>query len=91
MCKGEELEAFLDRNGGRGAWDRIVYIGDGSNDFCPLLRLTSNDLALVRFDFGLARRIAKEGDAKGMTVPIKYWEGAWQVELAFQALQPGDP
>lgn len=86
MCKGEELEAYLERQGGRSTYDRIVYIGDGSNDFCPLLRLTKNDLALVRFDFSLARRIAKEGEAAGMTVPVSYWDGAWEVELAFEAL-----
>lgn len=86
MCKGEELEAYLERNGGRSAYDRIVYVGDGSNDFCPLLRLKSTDLALVRFDFALARRIAKQGESAGMTVPVKYWDGAWEVELAFEAL-----
>lgn len=86
MCKGEELEAYLERQGGRSTYDRIVYIGDGSNDFCPLLRLTKNDLALVRFDYSLARRIAKEGETAGMTVPVSYWEGAWEVELAFEAL-----
>jgi len=34
---GEELEAFLARKGEE--YDRIAYIGDGSNDFCPILRL----------------------------------------------------
>ncbi|KAK9899431.1 hypothetical protein P389DRAFT_48499 [Cystobasidium minutum MCA 4210] len=86
MCKGEELEAYIEQHGGRSAFDRIVYVGDGSNDFCPLLRLKSTDLALVRFDFALARRIAKQGESAGMTVPVKYWDGAWEVELAFEAL-----
>lgn len=106
MCKGEELEDYFRREGGRVQYNRIVYIGDGSNDFCPLLRLTrcvhpstfhlqnkqmakkaySNDLALVRYDYGLARRIAKEGKSAGMTVPVKYWDGAWEVELAFEEL-----
>ncbi len=40
MCKGEELVAFLVRKGGRSTYDKIIYVGDGSNDFCPLLRLT---------------------------------------------------
>lgn len=34
---GEELDAFLQRH--QPAFDRIIYIGDGSNDFCPILRL----------------------------------------------------
>jgi hypothetical protein len=33
---GEELEAFLGRH---SAYDRIIYVGDGTNDFCPVLRL----------------------------------------------------
>ena len=37
LSPGEELGAFLARN--QPAFDRVVYIGDGSNDFCPILRL----------------------------------------------------
>ena len=34
---GEELTAFLQRQGKK--FERIIYVGDGSNDFCPVLRL----------------------------------------------------
>lgn len=37
LSVGEELTAFLERHG--KDFDRIVYVGDGSNDFCPILRL----------------------------------------------------
>lgn len=37
MLAGDELEAFLARH--RPDFDRIIYVGDGSNDFCPILRL----------------------------------------------------
>ena len=33
---GEELQAFLERH---EQFDRVVYVGDGTNDFCPILRL----------------------------------------------------
>lgn len=36
IISGEELEAFLAQH---GPFDRVVYTGDGSNDFCPILRL----------------------------------------------------
>jgi pyridoxal phosphate phosphatase PHOSPHO2 len=36
MCKGEELEAFLKD---KERFDKVIYIGDGSNDFCPIIRL----------------------------------------------------
>ena len=34
---GQELHAFLAKH--TPAYDRIVYVGDGSNDFCPVIRL----------------------------------------------------
>lgn len=38
-CTGEELEAFMARNGGWDSFDKVVYIGDGANDLCPILHL----------------------------------------------------
>ncbi|KAJ3519774.1 hypothetical protein NMY22_g13045 [Coprinellus aureogranulatus] len=84
MCKGEELDAFLSRNGQE--YDRIVYVGDGSNDFCPILRMREQDLVLCRSHRGLAARIAKEGQAKGLKPKIQYWAGAWEVEEIFATL-----
>ena len=34
---GEELDAFLERH--KPDFDRIIYVGDGSNDYCPVVRL----------------------------------------------------
>jgi pyridoxal phosphate phosphatase PHOSPHO2 len=33
---GEELETFLSQH---PPFDRVIYVGDGANDFCPVLRL----------------------------------------------------
>jgi len=84
MCKGEELEAFLARHG--KTFDRMVYVGDGSNDFCPILRLRAQDLALVRRARGLERRIATEGQSAGLKSQVKYWSDAWEVEEIFGTL-----
>ncbi|GAA5865280.1 hypothetical protein JCM1840_003975 [Sporobolomyces johnsonii] len=78
MCKGAELEEFMKRHGGWDAFDQVVYVGDGGNDYCPLKHLRSGDLALVRMYRELSRRIAKEGDALKCT--IVPWGGAWEVE-----------
>jgi len=37
VTSGEELEAFLERH--RPDFDRVIYVGDGRNDYCPVLRL----------------------------------------------------
>jgi pyridoxal phosphate phosphatase PHOSPHO2 len=39
MCKGDELDKWLASNGGLEAFEKVVYVGDGGNDFCPLLRM----------------------------------------------------
>ncbi|KAF8588724.1 hypothetical protein K439DRAFT_585759 [Ramaria rubella] len=84
MCKGEELEAYLERQ--KAEFDRIVYVGDGSNDFCPIIRLRSQDLAVVRKYRGLEKRIAKEGEKEGLQCALNYWTGAWEVEEIFAKL-----
>jgi len=37
VISGDELEAFLARH--LPEYDRIIYVGDGENDFCPILRM----------------------------------------------------
>lgn len=39
ILTGAELEAFMERHGGWAAFDKVVYVGDGSNDLCPVLHL----------------------------------------------------
>jgi pyridoxal phosphate phosphatase PHOSPHO2 len=39
MCKGDELDRWLNSKGGLEAFEKVVYVGDGGNDFCPLLRM----------------------------------------------------
>ncbi|KAF9263312.1 hypothetical protein L218DRAFT_1034984 [Marasmius fiardii PR-910] len=82
MCKGEELDAFLARHA--PTYDRVVYVGDGSNDFCPVLHLRSQDMVLCRTFGGLPKRIAREGDK--LKCQIKHWTGAWEIEEIFATL-----
>ncbi|TFK44376.1 phosphatase phospho-type [Crucibulum laeve] len=84
MCKGKELEAFLARNA--ADYDRIIYVGDGSNDFCPILRLRSQDAVFCRSHRGLQNRIEKEGEKEGLRCQVEYWGGAWEIEEKFNKL-----
>ena len=34
---GQELQAFIKRHG--VDYERIIYVGDGTNDFCPAVKL----------------------------------------------------
>ncbi|KAJ8522453.1 hypothetical protein ONZ45_g964 [Pleurotus djamor] len=80
----EELMAFLERHAPE--YDRVVYVGDGSNDFCPVLRLRAQDMILCRRFRGLEKRIVTDGEKLGMQCQVKYWAGAWEVEELFAEL-----
>lgn len=80
MCKGKELDEFMTRHGGWDSYDRVIYVGDGGNDYCPVLRLRIQDVALVRAYRALQRRIEKEGDKTPVKAKIVFWGGAWEVE-----------
>jgi len=84
MCKGDELHSFLARH--EPAYDRVIYVGDGSNDFCPVLRLRSNDIVCCRTFGGLPKRIARDGEKFGLKAEVKYWTGAWEIEELFNTL-----
>ncbi|KAI0256281.1 phosphatase phospho-type [Lactifluus subvellereus] len=84
ICKGNEFDAFLERHGAN--YDRIIYVGDGSGDFCPTLRLRSQDMVLCRRYRTLEHRIAQEGERRGLKCQVKYWAGAWEVEEIFKQL-----
>lgn len=77
MCKGDELDAWLAAHGGKDSFDKILYVGDGGNDFCPLLRMRAGDVACVRKNCELQTRVEKEGPAKGLKVDVAIWDQAW--------------
>jgi len=53
ICKGIVLEKYLNETD--VTYDKIIYIGDSTNDFCPATKLSSNDLLLVRSGYRLER------------------------------------
>lgn len=40
------------------SYDRVVYVGDGRNDLCPVLGLTERDIAVVRKGYPLAKTLS---------------------------------
>lgn len=80
MCKGDELDQYLVAHGDKEAYGKIVYVGDGGNDFCPLLRMRSGDWAMVRKGMELDERVREEGPKEGLKVDVKHWEQAWQID-----------
>lgn len=56
LCKGMVLDDHIKAN---GPYDFVCYIGDGSNDYCPSLRLRKTDLTCARNGRSLAKLLDK--------------------------------
>ena len=67
LCKGFYLDGFLSSN----AYKKVVYVGDGGNDVCPSLRLSSRDTVLARDGYALPRRLAR---ASGLKASMVKWK-----------------
>ncbi|CAK9154373.1 unnamed protein product [Ilex paraguariensis] len=58
MCKGliiERIQASMNKEGKK----KIIYLGDGSGDFCPSLKLKEGDYMMPRKDFPVWDLICK--------------------------------
>lgn len=82
MCKAEIVRRYtaqrVHERGGR-RYQRVLYVGDGANDFCPSLTLGPGDVAFPRHDFPMHRLIqemyeAKPGEFKATVVPWRSGE-----------------
>ncbi|TNM96997.1 probable phosphatase phospho1 isoform X1 [Takifugu rubripes] len=83
MCKQAVVRDYVSRRAQeRGRpYQRVFYVGDGANDFCPALALGPRDIAFPRRDFPMHRLItetheAMPGEFKAVTAP---WVSAEEV------------
>lgn len=83
MCKQAVVRDYVSRRAQeRGRpYQRVFYVGDGANDFCPTLALGPRDVAFPRRDFPMHRLItetheAMPGEFKAVTAP---WVSAEEV------------
>ena len=86
---GEELEAFLERH--QPNFDQIIYVGDGKNDYCPVLRLRRHVrwilidfiysrtcfLAKIQFSADVSKgwRVESKKKVPGMVSNVKFTSG----------------
>lgn len=82
LCKKKVVDAILATFSARPV---VVYIGDGSNDFCPVRQsLTHNDLALYRSGYSLHRLVEKHRSE--VSAACMAWSTADQLELLIEGL-----
>lgn len=53
LCKGSVLDHVISR----GSYNRVVYVGDGHNDVCPSMKLTTADTVIARKGYALAKQL----------------------------------
>lgn len=61
LCKGKVLEHFIIEQDLRHniTYERVIYVGDGNNDICPVTKLRNRDIACAREGFAMAKTLAK--------------------------------
>ncbi|KAK3557686.1 hypothetical protein QTP70_033731 [Hemibagrus guttatus] len=60
MCKQKVLSDFRARQADDGVnYHTVCYVGDGTNDFCPIKALNEGDIAMPRKGFSLEKLLAK--------------------------------
>ncbi|KAI8338951.1 phosphatase phospho-type [Chlamydoabsidia padenii] len=79
MCKGQELTAYIKEH---GPFQKIMYVGDGKNDYCPATHLGQDDRMFVRSDKSLARYLEDESVAANIKANITYWNSSNVVKHA---------
>ncbi|KAH8063939.1 phosphocholine phosphatase [Aureococcus anophagefferens] len=55
LCKGAVLDRWVAECRPR----RIIYVGDGSGDYCPATRLVEDDVVCARANYPLAKKLRK--------------------------------
>nr|XP_020446098.1 probable phosphatase phospho1 [Monopterus albus]XP_020446099.1 probable phosphatase phospho1 [Monopterus albus]XP_020446100.1 probable phosphatase phospho1 [Monopterus albus] len=95
MCKQVIVRDYIARRTQerRRPYQRVFYVGDGANDFCPALSLGPRDVAFPRRDFPMHRLITEihesmPGEFKAVTVP---WVSGEDVVQRLKTFVTEDP
>ncbi|XP_053550513.1 phosphoethanolamine/phosphocholine phosphatase [Bombina bombina] len=79
MCKRKVLTEYLTERSQEGVkFEKLLYVGDGANDFCPTVIFSSRDVAFPRKNYPMHQLIKKmeekqKGTYQSMVAP---WDTA---------------
>ncbi|XP_015592304.1 pyridoxal phosphate phosphatase PHOSPHO2 [Cephus cinctus] len=82
LCKGHILEEYIKKRFEDGVqFEKIMYVGDGRNDLCPILRLSENDIAFPRKEYALIKILNDPQSEKGQSVKAQVypWNNATDI------------
>ncbi|XP_077020795.1 phosphoethanolamine/phosphocholine phosphatase isoform X4 [Tamandua tetradactyla] len=87
MCKHKVLSDYLRERAHEGVhFERLFYVGDGANDFCPMGLLAGGDVAFPRRGYPMHRLIqeAQKAEPSSFRASVVPWETATEVRLHLQ-------
>ncbi|KAL4222936.1 Phospho-2-dehydro-3-deoxyheptonate aldolase AroG [Mactra antiquata] len=96
LCKGHILEEHIEERKKEVEFSHILYVGDGTNDLCPSLRLSDRDFVFPRQDFSLWKKLKKLGcldDATSdldLKAKVIVWKSGLEVLDICKRLKRGD-
>jgi len=79
LCKGLELTKFLNIT-----YRRVIYIGDGSGDYCACTKLTPNDIILARHGYPLHQLLTLKKDT--ISAQVRSWANGSDVLKHFNEI-----
>ena len=84
LCKGHILKTHVEQQGKIGVeYDVVCYVGDGSNDVCPCLKLSSRDIAFPRRGYKLMSELdRRQEEVSAKVIP---WQSGSDIMEALQA------
>lgn len=86
LCKGQVLRRWL----GHYSFERVVYVGDGSGDFCPVLCLRAADVALCRHGFPLHKLVLAEAKSESrLAARVMTWSSGGDILASFREIFQG--
>lgn len=75
LCKRKVLQEFLDQQVNRNVqYTKVIYVGDGGNDLCPVTILKQGDVTMPRHGYTLHKKIAcMYQDGASLDSSVKVW------------------
>ncbi|XP_003739908.1 pyridoxal phosphate phosphatase PHOSPHO2 [Galendromus occidentalis] len=76
LCKSRVVSDYIDRRKKQGVnLQKVVYIGDGMNDFCPAANCKRGDLVLARMDSPLSTKL----DERPINAKVQKWSDGYDI------------
>lgn len=84
LCKGDVLEDFVRKQklNHNIIYENIFYVGDGTNDICPVLRLGAKDYGFARKGYRMQREIDNFVSDKqySLNANIVIWKDGYELK-----------